>query len=316
MDKQYLEAVSQLNGKLKEEALKLEPSLQETVSEIRVCYGSEIRITQRGASFFIGNDGRLTKNATGSYIVTEEDIEESLFSLCQGSVHSHIKELVEGYITTKGGHRVGVSGIMTYDEKGIIKSVRKINSYVIRIARQFEGISDMLAFLFEEKAEGLIIASEPSGGKTTLLCDLARRLSLKYDIAVIDERKELSDRLKGSPISVVTGVKKSEGIVLAIRSLSPQIIICDEITDSENEAVISSVNSGVSLITTIHAGSAKEFAHKKVSKALLDSGAFKHIAFLKGRHAPSEVREVLKVVDVKEWWNCSHNSRRGNARDV
>ena len=150
-------------------------------------------------------------------------------------------------------------------KNGKIDFFKDISGLNIRIAHEKIGCADELFELFfRHGARSLILGGKPLSGKTTLLRDLARRLSETHRVTIIDSRNELSGSVRGTPsfdvgknTDVLCGAEKSDGIMMALRTMSPEVIICDEIADDE-EAVERCAFCGVKLIAAAHAGSIAE----------------------------------------------------------
>lgn len=178
----------------------------------------------------------------------------------------------------------------------MITAVRKIVSINIRIARQIDGAADRLLPLFTDGDGGILIAGAPSTGKTTILKDLVRQLANgstgKYwQISVVDERGEIGGE-RGTPrqndlgltCDVFTGYPKGKGMEIAVRTMAPEILVCDEIGNREDvEAVRYAVNSGVRMVATIHAKNREELLKKPFFPSLFHTGAFSHFVFLECR---------------------------------
>ena len=195
------------------------------------------------------------------------EIEEFFAEICRYSVHSFQEDIARGFVTLDGGHRVGICGTAV-KENGRIVFIKDISGLNIRIAHQIKGCSDgIFNRFFSLEAGGLcslLIAGKPLSGKTTILRDLARRLGERHRVTVIDSRNEISASVRGMPsldvglnTDVLCGCGKSEGIMLALRSLSPEVIICDEIAHDE-AAVEQALFCGVKIIASAHSASLKE----------------------------------------------------------
>lgn len=225
--------------------------------------------------------GRLTLDK----ICSSEEIGECMKSFCHFSIHSYEKELREGYITLKGGHRAGFCGTAVIKD-GSLDGVRNISSINIRIAREAVGCGEELReTVFDEKFRGLLIAGRPMNGKTTLLRDLCRIIGDECKLVLVDSRSEVAACFSGLPqnnvgkfTDVMNGYGKEEGIEIATRTLSPEYIACDEITGDEKLARLC-LDSGVRMIFTLHCGSVKGAMESDIVKL----GAVSHIAFLGGR---------------------------------
>lgn len=230
--------------------------------------------------------------------VTREQMNAAVLSLCGGSLYSHQHELAAGFIATSCGHRAGVCGTAVMTD-GKITAVRDITTVCLRVAREHDGCSCALEKqLFDIGVCSAMIAGSPCTGKTTLLRDLACRLAGRgLRVVIADERGELAmepgsrvDRL----CDVLRGYPKAEGILQAVRALSPDVVVFDELgTRAEAEAVTAGINAGVRVICSIHAGSFAELAAKPQIVPLLRLGVFDRFALLRGREQPGQVRTVI-----------------------
>ncbi len=203
-----------------------------------------------------------------SGVLTAEDIGECFTEICQYSVHSFQSDIAEGFITLDGGHRVGICGTAVKNG-GKIEFLKNISGLNIRIAHEVVGCSDELfKRVFSGEPRSLLIGGKPLCGKTTVLRDLARKLGEKRRVTIIDSRNEISASVGGTPsldvglnTDVLCGCGKSEGIMLALRSMSPEVIICDEIADDE-KAVEEALFCGVKVIASAHGGSFAELTSR------------------------------------------------------
>jgi len=235
--------------------------------------------------------------------MTGAQLAQILRALCEYSVHSYTEDIARGYVTLPGGHRAGVCGTAV-TEHGLVTAVRDISSINLRIAREITGAaSELFARLYQNGSQpGLLISGPPGSGKTTLLRDLARRLSddMRRRVAIIDERSELAGTREGTPCcavgantDILTGYPKGDGILLAIRSLAPEIILCDELGgESDAAALEAGFRTGVRFVATIHAGSAEEALSRPVARRLLSCHAFDYLAHLEFPCKLAEVRPL------------------------
>ncbi len=243
-------------------------------------------------------------------IITSEQIREAFECICGYSVYAHQQEIAEGYVTVQGGHRAGICGTAVI-KNGQAAMLRNISSINLRIARSFTGCSAQLFSQIDFSTPcGILVAGSPMSGKTTLLRDVAASLSSgrtgrRYAVSILDERGELAACCAGAPqyeavrcCDVLSGYPKGEAISSAIRSMSPEIIICDEIgTVREAEEIREGINAGVSVIASVHAGSEKELILRPVIRTLIETCAFKYIVLLS--EAPMSVKKVIKAEDLK-----------------
>ena len=214
----------------------------ENLTEIRIRTGRPICITLWGESFCLGSDGTLKKESSECIRADFFEVNEILKALCHYSVYSRSREISEGFITLEGGIRAGLSGTLSQSE-GQAKSVRYINGINFRVPRQVKGCADILYNrLLKNTPCSIIICGEVASGKTTVLRDLCRLCGNRYIVSLIDERGEIAGCRDGIPqndvginTDIFDGFDRTDGIVSAVRSMSPQIIFCDEVS-TENDA--------------------------------------------------------------------------------
>ncbi len=186
--------------------------------------------------------------------------------------------IAQGFLTASGGHRIGLCGEAV--RKGNeITGMREITSLCIRVARDFPGIGSSVAGI----RGSMLILGAPGWGKTTLLRDIARQISGKSTVAVVDERGEIfpSGFSRGPRMDVLTGAPKAGGVEMVLRTMGPEWIAVDEITAEEDcRALLQAQGCGVRLLATAHAGSLEEFRVRPVYKALLDNHLFEYLLIL------------------------------------
>lgn len=304
-------AVQSLSRRLSDCFLSLESSEKERIREIRVRSRQPVVIiTDRGVEF-AANTGRLTRVYSDLIMKTDEhEVQEIFKRLCGYSVHSFKDAINRGYITVAGGHRAGVAGTAV-TENGKVTAVRDICSINLRIAREINGAADEIYKAeFANGLRSVIIAGPPASGKTTILRDLARQLSdcRKGECRktfVCDERGEIGAAFSGIAqndlginCDLLTSYPKSEGLMIGLRSFSPDIIICDEVaTYEEAEAVEAGVNSGVCFALSIHARNERELKTKPILKRLLMTGEFDKVILLSGKQV-GKTEKIFRAGDL------------------
>lgn len=291
-----------------EKFLKLFPQKIINLIEKYVCDKSiqEIRVRVCRPLIFTTNNGEIVSDL----VISKEDINFILQRISNYSLYAYEEEIKQGFITIKGGHRVGIAGECVMDG-GQIKTIKNISSLNIRICREVIGCSNKLMKYISESGRvyNTLIISPPKCGKTTLLRDISRNLSKeKIKISIVDERSEIAACFQGIPqmnigirSDVLDNCLKSEGMILAIRSLSPDVIICDEIgTKKDVEALIKAFNSGVNLITTIHGYSIEDISRREVFHDLFVDAILQRIIVLSNRNGVGTVEGIYEVVQGED----------------
>ena len=259
--------------------------------EIRLRRGKKLSVTFDSGELFVLPSGRLSEEPFRALDVTDEDITSAYMSALNNSIYSYEREITEGYVTTKGGGRVGFCGRAVYnsDAPDRLFTLKDISSLNIRIAREVINCGEEIYNkIFSSGLCSLLVAGAPSSGKTTVLRDLCRLLSRKYRVSLIDERGEIaavSDGIAyndvGYRTDVLTGYSRAEAVSIAVRVLSPQVIICDELgSESDIVPALKALNSGTALIASCHASSREELAEHPVISQLIRRGSFNKAVFL------------------------------------
>ncbi|MGI6731272.1 MAG: stage III sporulation protein AA [Anaerovoracaceae bacterium] len=261
---------------------RLPAKLLNHIEEIRLRLGHHMIIYANGREYELeGPNGKR---------IDREMMASMLNALLNHSAYAYQDELSNGYITIEGGHRVGVCG-RTVLENGKIKTIKDFSSINIRRSREIIGVSDpCMRFLMKGKGGiyNTVIISPPKCGKTTLLRDMIRNLSnTGFKVGVCDERSEISGSYHGISsydlgirTDVLDGCPKAQGIIMLIRSMSPDIIATDEIGKSEDcRSIEAAVCAGISLVTTIHGNSYDDLLNSGIGD-LVRAGVFQRLIFL------------------------------------
>ncbi len=223
--------------------------------------------------------------------------------LARRSLHTYQDMIAKGFLPLKGGCKAGIGGRAVV-KNGAVYSVSSFNSVNIRVSREFYGCSEELIKAVGDCRSFLIIG-QPLSGKTTLLRDLCRYYSGKQSsnplkTVVVDERDEIASlsfgcgAYIGEHTDVLTLYPKAVGMEIAVRTLSPDIIVLDEIGgDDESKVMLNSMNSGVDFIATAHGSSFEDVMRRPNIKTLISAGAFEKVVVLEGKNAPCKVKGVI-----------------------
>lgn len=259
------------------------------------------------------------KEVVVQYIARLEDLKVIVQRMSNYSIYAFEEEIKQGYITIKGGHRVGICGRCVI-EGNEVKTIKDIASINIRICREIVGCSDsMMKFILKkDEVINTIIISPPKCGKTTLIRDIVRNISQGIKdmgvtgkkVCVIDERSEIGACFNGIPqlnvgirTDILDGCPKSQGIIMAIRSMSPEVIVCDEIgAYKDMDSILTALNSGVNLITTIHGYGIEDLYNRPVFKKIVENKVFKRAVVLSSRKGAGTVEYIYDFSNDSVIW--------------
>lgn len=255
------------------------------------------------------------------YKPNKEEVKSILVRISNFSLYAYEEEIKQGYITLKGGHRVGLAGECIM-EKGEVKTIKNISSLNIRICREVKGCSrELLKYISQNnRVYNTLIVSPPKCGKTTILRDIARIISNGlYSVnlsgkktAIIDERSELAACFNGVPqmdigirTDVLDACDKSQGMIMAIRSLSPEVLICDEIGSSDDvEALNMALSSGVNIVVTLHGYDLNDILNRNVFRRLVENNILEKIVILSNKKGVGTIEQIYDVTTKGDVVKC------------
>ena len=270
--------------------------------EIRLRAGRPLFLTYDKGECFLRTKGREP------YVVTREDLKETLEYVSGYSLYAYEDELRQGYMSVQGGHRVGVTGKVILDGDRI-RGMKYISCINVRLAHQIPGCADaVMPYIRKEKwiAHTLII-SPPRCGKTTLLRDVIRQLSNGFGkipgvtVGVVDERSELAGCYQGIPqndlgmrTDVLDCCPKSEGMQMLVRSMSPDVVAVDELGCEEDfKAVDSVIHCGCKLIATAHGSCLEDVLDQPFFYKLMGEKVFERYIILDKNDQAGCLKAVL-----------------------
>ena len=261
---------------------------EDLLQEIRLRTGQPLILIYRDREVFLMQDGK-------PYRVQEEDLKETLEYVSNYSLYAYEQEMRQGFITMEGGHRVGMTG-QAIMEKGQIKNLKYISSLNIRVSHEKPGCADqVLPYLIRDQSVcHTLLVSPPRCGKTTLLRDLIRQISdgtrllAGRTVGVVDERSEIGGCYRGVAqnrlgrrTDILDGCPKAEGMMMLIRSMSPQVIAVDEIGKAEDvHAIEYAIHCGCRILATVHGASMEELRQKPLFHQLIRRGCFERYVLL------------------------------------
>lgn len=278
------------------------------IYEIRLRVQGPLMLVYEGEEFFLDRDGKLSVDIKKAYVVTNQDIKESMEHIAGYSLYAYEDEIKQGFITVQGGHRVGIAGKAILDGEKV-KGVKHISYMNVRLAHQVLGCaSEVMPYLYQDnKVCHTLIISPPRCGKTTLLRDVIRQISNGCEnhpgctVGVVDERSEIGGCYQGIPqndLGIRTDIldccPKAEGMMMLIRSMSPTVVAVDEIGDYEDiRAIESVIHCGCTLMATVHGSSIEDIKEKPLLQRLMNERIFQRYILLADRNRAGALKAIF-----------------------
>lgn len=270
-----------------------------SINEIRMRADKPIVLQIGGKRIFLGENG-VTSNIKDAIYASKIMVEDVIFRASECSLYSVNEQIKKGFIVTEGGIRLGLGGDII-EENGQIKTMTNYSSANIRLPHEVRNCS-LSTFDYLVNVNGVmntLVVSPPGAGKTTFLRDFIYQLSERnyaYNVLVLDERGELDIGQKGcigSFSDKISFARKSIGFENGIRSLSPNIIVTDELGQKEDiDAILYAINSGVKIFASIHSDSLENLSKKPFLKPILAEKVFQRYVLLSMRNGPGTVEGV------------------------
>lgn len=248
-----------------------------------------------------------------NYTITTNEIIGILQNICNNSIYTYQNQICNGFITLPGGNRVGIAGNVVIKD-GQVSNISYIYSLNFRISHQINGASDnVLKYVLDTENNTIfntLIVSPPGAGKTTMIRDLAKRISngineinfRGLDVSIIDERGEIAAMTKGITFNdvgirtdVLDNVPKSIGIRMAVRSMAPKVIIADEIGNKDDVNIINyAICSGVKCIFTAHGSNMEDLLKNNEINKIINLQLFSKIIFLDEKQK-GKIKNVVNI---------------------
>ena len=248
-----------------------------------------------------------------NYTITTNEIIGILQNICNNSIYTYQNQICNGFITLPGGNRVGIAGNVVIKD-GQVSNISYIYSLNFRISHQINGASDnILKYVLDTENNTIfntLIVSPPGAGKTTIIRDLANRISngineinfRGLDVSIIDERGEIAAMTKGIIFNdvgirtdVLDNVPKSIGIRMAVRSMAPKVIIADEIGNKDDVNIINyAICSGVKCIFTAHGSDMEDLLKNNEINKIINLQLFSKIIFLDEKQK-GKIKNVVNI---------------------
>lgn len=283
------------------------------LQELRLRAGKPLLLQYKGREYGITGAGVLTGCAGESRVVSQEELAETLEYVSGYSMYAFDEEMKQGFLTVSGGHRIGLAGKIVMEGERV-QCIRHISFLNIRFSHQVRGCADTLMPYLTQNGNvcHTLIIAPPRCGKTTVLRDVIRQLSdgsetrAGITVGVVDERSELAGSYLGIPqndlgirTDVLDGCRKSEGMLMLLRAMSPQVIAVDEIGSTQDGYALESVfHCGCKLLATAHGSSVEDVRRRALLNRMAEQRMFERYVVLGIGASGGRRRQVLDADGV------------------
>ncbi len=313
----YYEVLNYIDPELTNILSKLSRNEIEKVEEIRLRNGKPLMLCLDNSDYYVSTNGTLALEPINCVNITYKHILKTFQLISSYSIYSIEEELKNGFVTVRGGHRVGVTGKAVYGINGL-ETMRDISSLNIRIAKEIIGVSNNIIKYIIKKPNTIyntLLVSPPQCGKTTLLRDIIRNISNGVSscnfhgikVGVVDERSELGGTYKGCPqndvgirTDIIDSCRKHEGIMLLLRSMSPNVIATDEIGDEKDiKAIHEAMRAGVKIISTVHGDGINDILSKPKLRDVITEKVFERIILIDNTNGVGTIQDIVDGISFK-----------------
>ena len=301
------------------------------LTEIRLRINQPLLLVLGNRDISVSTMGRVVEDYNESYLCNQDDIHKTLQLISKNSLYAFEHEIKMGFLTIDGGHRIGLAGQAIMDA-GDVKSLKNITCLNIRIAREIKGCADLIMpYIITRGGHVLntLIISPPRCGKTTILRDLIRQISMGskmykgLQVGVVDERSEIA-ACKNGIRTVDLGIRtdvldacpKAIGMLMLIRSMSPSVVATDELGRAEDiHAVHEALNAGVSVLTTVHGKDINELLYRPHVKELLQNKYFHRYVVLDDNPCVGTIKKIIDSKNNEVLWDAGKLAYVDNVND-
>lgn len=299
--------------KLRSAIQTLPPEVLGKAHEIRLRRGRPVTLDVGDEEVFVSSRGGIASGPDDGYIFTDQEALVTLQLMAGSSIYSYEDEIRQGYITLRGGHRVGIVGRAVVQD-GTVKVIKDISGFCIRVSHEVLGAADaVMPYLVKSRNRlfHTLIISPPRCGKTTLLRDIARQASdgvrslglVGLRVGIVDERSEIAACYYGVPqntvgmrTDVLDACPKAAGMIMLVRSMSPDLVVTDEIGREEDSVAVREVmNAGVSIVATAHGDSLDDVTRRPALRCLFEGQMFERVVTLSSKDGPGTVESVFDL---------------------
>ncbi|NSG58713.1 stage III sporulation protein AA [Anaerostipes hadrus] len=273
------------------------------LQEIRLRIQKPVILKYNAKTCYLSEQGKITTRKEQLHIVTSQEIRQAMEYISSYSMYAYIEQLKQGFLTIRGGHRVGICGTVVMDHDKV-KTIRHISGLNIRVAHEVKGCADILYSRCTRMGKLIptLIISPPGCGKTTLLRDMIRKISDEgQTVGVVDERSEIGACYQGvaqNDLGIQTDVmdacEKGQGMNMLIRSMAPDVIAVDEIGSKEDvEALFFCAYRGCSILATAHGKNKESLSKNPYMREIINKKMFQRYVILEQRNQPGYIAQIM-----------------------